>query len=126
MKKLIFVVALFLMAQGLMAQEDHPFRIQGLDTMRNRGWQLPDSMNHLVRWHSLNYRLPKVKARRMVTMTSIVVVEDAKFVNRRVDVFGDNRFHVGKRLVIFNGQAWKNSPFPDAYLDARTLSMPLP
>ena len=25
-----------------------------------------------------------------------------------------------------NGQAWNWSPFPDAYLDARTLSFPMP
>ena len=31
---------------------------------------------------------------------------------------------LGPRFTLSNGQAWNWSPFPDAYLDARTLSFP--
>ncbi len=33
---------------------------------------------------------------------------------------------IGRYIYISNGQAGNNGPYPDSYLDARTISLPLP
>ena len=44
----------------------------------------------------------------------------------RVTVIDNNTLRLGRHFTISNGQAWNNGSFPDAFLDARTISMPLP
>lgn len=44
----------------------------------------------------------------------------------RIVVLDNNVLRVSQRFSISNGQAWNWSPYPDAFLDARTLSFPMP
>ena len=58
-----------------------------------------------------------------VSMTSVILRPEPP---RKVTVIGNNTLHAGGHFTVSNGQAWNWSPFPDAYLDARTLSFPMP
>lgn len=46
----------------------------------------------------------------------------------RIAVLGNNTLRLNRRIRVelSNGQAWNWSPYPDAFLDARTLSFPMP
>ena len=44
----------------------------------------------------------------------------------RITVIDNNTLRLGQHFNLSNGQAWNWSPFPDAFLDARTLSFPMP
>ena len=58
-------------------------------------------------------------------MTSVVVIHKENLPSR-VTVIDNNTLRLGRHFTISNGQAWNNGSFPDAFLDARTISMPLP
>lgn len=45
---------------------------------------------------------------------------------RRVTVLNNLSLQIGGSIRITNGQAWLWSSYPNGYLDARTLSFPLP
>ena len=38
----------------------------------------------------------------------------------------DNMTLLGPHFVLSNGQAWNWGPYPDSFLDARTISLPMP
>lgn len=46
----------------------------------------------------------------------------------RIAVLDNNTLRLNRRIRVelSNGQAWNWSPYPDAFLDARTLSFPMP
>lgn len=44
----------------------------------------------------------------------------------RVYVLNNISLQIGGYVNLTNGQAWLFSPYPNGYLDARTLSLPLP
>ncbi len=44
----------------------------------------------------------------------------------RICVINNISLQIGGYVNLTNGQAWIWSPYPNGYLDARTLSMPLP
>ena len=56
--------------------------------------------------------------------TSVVQVHNRLPV--RIDVPLNTPRRIATSLWISNGQAWNWGAYPDAFLDARTLSMPLP
>ena len=66
-----------------------------------------------------------MKVKPSVTMTSVVVIQKENLPSR-VTVIDNNTLRLGRHFTISNGQAWNNGSFPDAFLDARTISMPLP
>ena len=94
------------------------------DSLRNK-FELPDSLAHLSPWKP-DYRAEgKMKVKPSVTMTSVVVIQKENLPSR-VTVIDNNTLRLGRHFTISNGQAWNNGSFPDAFLDARTISMPLP
>lgn len=58
------------------------------------------------------------------TETSVVQVRN--HLPERIDVPSNTPRRITHSLWISNGQAWNWGAYPDAFLDARTLSMPLP
>ncbi len=44
----------------------------------------------------------------------------------RLYLLHNGTLQIGSHLLLSNGQAWLWSPYPNGYLDARTLSFPLP
>lgn len=125
MKKLLFAAAALLAALTAMAQEPNPFDYIRRDTTRNRGFQLPDSLAHLSPWREDFRTVSPVRTKPKVSMTSVVVIQNENL-PARVTVIDNNTLRLGRHFTIGNGQAWNNGPFPDAYLDARTLSFPMP
>ncbi len=66
-----------------------------------------------------------VPVRPSVTMSSIVNVYN-KPMPRRVVVLDNNTLRVLRHIDISNGQASNWGDFPNSFLDARTLSFPVP
>lgn len=125
MKKMLIAAAALTMALAAMAQEPNPLDYIRRDSMRNRGFQLPDSLAHLSPWHDDFRTISPIRAKPKVSMTSVVVIQKENL-PARVTVIDNNTLRLGRHFTIGNGQAWNNGSFPDAYLDARTLSFPMP
>lgn len=123
-KSLIAVAALFL-SLAVSAQEPKKFDFARPDSTRTTGgFSLPDSLAHLSPWKQEYRTLPET-SKPAVSMTSIVAIPWENMPSR-VTVLNNNTLRLGPHFTISNGQAWNFSPFPDAYLDARTLSFPMP
>lgn len=133
MKRMIMMAAALFATLVLSAQEHRNFgivrpdsakRFELPDSLRAR-FELPDSLAHLSPWQP-DYRAKgKMRVKPSVTMTSVVVIQKENL-PARVTVLNNNTLRLGRHFTISNGQAWNNGSFPDAFLDARTLSMPLP
>lgn len=125
MKKMLIAAAALFVALTAMAQEPGPLDYIRRDTTRNKGFQLPDSLAHLSPWREDFRTMSPVRTKPKVSMTSVVVVQRENLPSR-VTVIDNNTLRLGRHFTIGNGQAWNNGSFPDAYLDARTLSFPMP
>jgi len=122
----MFILAVALLAAlAISAQEPNKFGLKKPDSPRSGKYELPDSLAHLSPWKP-DYRAEgKMKVKPSVTMTSVVVIQKENLPSR-VTVIDNNTLRLGRHFTISNGQAWNNGSFPDAFLDARTISMPLP
>ncbi|NAI90329.1 hypothetical protein GUB92_27990 [Escherichia coli] len=121
---MFILAAALLAALAISAQEPNKFGLKKPDSLRNK-FELPDSLAHLSPWKP-DYRAEgKMKVKPSVTMTSVVVIQKENLPSR-VTVIDNNTLRLGRHFTISNGQAWNNGSFPDAFLDARTISMPLP
>lgn len=123
MKKIILAAAALLAALTLSAQEPK-FNFSRPDSLRT-GFALPDSLAHMSPWKPDYETMEPLRVKPSVSMTSVVVIQKENLPSR-VTVIDNNTLRLGRHFTISNGQAWNNGPFPNAYLDARTLSMPLP
>lgn len=121
-KTIILAVALFA-AVAVCAQEGRNKGFRLPDSMRYDKLALPDSLAHMSPWHPAQKVSGFKPSKPSVTMTSVIVVETGKLPSR-VSVIDNNTLRLGSRFNLSNGQAWNSGPFPDAYLDARTLSFP--
>ena len=86
---------------------------------------VPDSLAHLSPWKTDFRTAAPMKVKPAVSMTSVVVIQKENLPSR-VTVIDNNSLRLGSHFNLSNGQAWNWSPFPDAFLDARTLSFPMP
>ena len=110
MRKMLLAAAALAVALAASAQEPKfDFR---RDSTRTSGFTLPDSM-------------APVRTKPTVSMTSVVVIQKENLPSR-ITVIDNNTLRLGQHFNLSNGQAWNWSPFPDAFLDARTLSFPMP
>lgn len=125
MKKMLIAALALFAALAATAQEPNPFGNFRRDTTRNKGFQLPDSLAHLSPWSEDFRTMSPIRTKPKVSMTSVVVIQNENL-PARVTVIDNNSLRLGRHFTIGNGQAWNNGSFPDAYLDARTLSMPMP
>lgn len=134
MKKMLILAAL-LFATVAMSQE-LKYKLPSRDTIRLKtDFVLPDSLAHMTPWKPDYKTMEPMKVRPAVSMTSVVVIPEDKRTSR-VMVLDNNTLYLGPHFIISNGQAWNwnpfrhstfnRSPYPDAYLDARTLSFPMP
>lgn len=125
MKKIVLLAASLVLAFAAGAQERKAPDFLRTDSTRMKGYRLPDSLSYLMPWKHEYRRLPEAKDNPVVSMTSIVAVPWENMPSR-ITVLENNTLRLGPHFTISNGQAWNWSPFPDAYLDARTLSFPMP
>lgn len=125
MKKLLLSLLFLIPILTAVAQERKTFRLQPEMPQRTEGFVLPDSLAHLSPWRP-QYTVPNpFKPRPAVSMTSLVVVPQHNR-PKHVNLLKNNTLRIRVRFNISNGQHWNHSPFPDAFLDARTISVPLP
>lgn len=133
MKRMFILAVALLAALAISAQEPNKFGLKKPDSPRSGKYELPDSLRnkfelpdslaHLSPWKP-DYRAEgKMKVKPSVTMTSVVVIQKENLPSR-VTVIDNNTLRLGRHFTISNGQAWNNGSFPDAFLDARTISMP--
>ncbi len=90
-----------------------------------REFRLPDSLAHLAPWQPDYRAMSPRRPNPAVTMTSVLLL-DKRRLPRRIVVLNNNAVQFGHHVVISNGQAWTNGSYLDAFLDARTLSFPMP
>ena len=120
MRKMLLAAVALAVAVAASAQE--PKFDFKRDTTRTSGFALPDSLAHMSPWKP-DYKT--VKTKPTVSMTSVVVIQKENLPSR-ITVIDNNTLRLGPHFTLSNGQAWNWSPYPDAYLDARTLSFPMP
>ena len=128
MKRMFILAAALLAALAISAQEPNKFGLKKPDSPRSGKYELPDSLrNKFELPDSLAHLSPEglMKVKPSVTMTSVVVIHKENLPSR-VTVIDNNTLRLGRHFTISNGQAWNNGSFPDAFLDARTISVPLP
>lgn len=123
MRKMLFAAVALVVALAASAQE--PKFDFKRDTTRLPGFTLPDSVAHLSPWKPDYRTMAPIRTKPTVSMTSVVVIQKENLPSR-VTVIDNNTLRLGGHFTLSNGQAWNWSPFPDAYLDARTLSFPMP
>ena len=123
MRKMLLAAVALVVALAASAQE--PKFDFKRDTTRLPGFTLPDSVAHLAPWKPDYRTMAPIRTKPTVSMTSVVVIQRENLPSR-VTVIDNNTLRLGGHFTLSNGQAWNWSPFPDAYLDARTLSFPMP
>lgn len=125
-RKMLFAFAALVVALTASAQEPNPFGFVPPDSLGTKEFTLPDSLAHYSPWRQDYRKAPRLEQLRpVVSMTSIIAIPYESLPSR-VTVLNDNTLRVTPHLTISNGQAWNWGIFPDSYLDARTLSFPLP
>lgn len=134
MKKLFIVLLALAIAGGVSAQESKKIVFQKRDSLRKEfihpdsthmEFTLPDSLAHMSPWRPDYRTMEPMKAKPVVSMSSVVVIQQENLPSR-ITVIDNNTLRLGRWFNVSNGQAWNRSPYPDAYLDARTLSFPMP
>ena len=123
MRKMLLAAVALVVALAASAQE--PKFDFKRDTTRLPGFTLPDSVAHLSPWKPDYRTMAPIRTKPTLSMTSVVVIQKENLPSR-VTVIDNNTLRLGGHFTLSNGQAWNWSPFPDAYLDARTLSFPMP
>ena len=123
MRKMLFAAVALVVALAASAQE--PKFDFKRDTTRKSGFALPASLALMSPWKPDYKTMAPVKTKPTVSMTSVVVIQKENLPSR-ITVIDNNTLRLGAHFTLSNGQAWNWSPFPDAYLDARTLSFPMP
>ena len=125
--KSILLAALLLTALPLSAQEPSlPPRPASSHSVSAAIPPMPDLRGPALAWAAeLLYVTPFRSTCPHLSTPSVTVLRP-KDLPRSVTVFDDNILRLPRRFLLSNGQAWNHGPFPDSYLDARTLSMPLP
>ncbi len=119
-------IALFAVLAATAQLPERPIEFKP-DTVRHMtpGFTLPDSLAHMSPWKPDYRTMTPLKTKPAVSMTSVVVIQRENLPSR-VTVIDNNTLRLGPHFNLSNGQAWNWGPFPDAYLDARTLSFPMP
>lgn len=117
-------VAALVAAFTIRAQEPGKIVVERGDTIYG-GWEfyIPDSLARRTPWHPDYRNADAFTPRPVVSMTSVIVMPKLP---SSVMVLNNNSLRLGQNFTISNGQAWNWGPYPNSFLDARTLSMPLP
>lgn len=123
MKK--WMVFVLVAAVALPAAAQWPPEGDGHNSLPEYRFEVPDSLSRMTSWRP-SYELPARSAlmQPAVSMTSAILLP-ANRMPSRFD-FPENKVYRTPHVWISNGQAWNWGSYPDAYLDARTLSFPMP
>ena len=138
MKRHVFLVMAAVLALGLSARAQRPeldptlvepesraeFKPDTILRHTTPGFTLPDSLAHLSPWRPDFQPRSFMKTQPKISMSSVVEIQRENLPSR-VTVIDNNTLRLGPHFSVSNGQAWNWSPFPDSYLDARTLSFPM-
>lgn len=123
MKKWMVCVLVAVWAVSAVAQL--PPEVDGGKSLPTDHFEVPDSLSRMTSWRP-SYELPArpVLMQPSVSRTSAILLP-ADRMPSRFD-FPENKVYRTPHVWISNGQAWNWGSYPDSYLDARTLSFPLP
>lgn len=124
MKRILLLAWALTAALAAAADEPRIGAPERRDARRLPGLEFSDSLQRMVPWSPLNPELTPLEVRSVAPMSSVVVIRQ-KDLPRRVTVLDNNSLRLSPRFGVSNGQAWNWSPYPDAHLDARTLSFPM-
>jgi hypothetical protein len=127
MRKMLLLAVLAFAATLTATAQEHPNgRFERRDSTRiAEPFVLPDTIVHMTPWMPSYDVMAPIGSKPVVSMTSVVLAPKSKL-PARVSVFDASPRQLVRHVTISNGQAWNWSPYPDAYLDARTLSFPMP
>lgn len=125
MKKLLLFFVLLAACLQLWAQERRGLTLIRPDSTIKGGFTLPDSLAHLSVWKPDYRTMDPMVIKPSVSMTSVLVVQRENMPTR-VMVLDNNTLRLGDRFTLSNGQAWNWGPFLNSFLDARTISVPMP
>ena len=122
-----FSLLLALASHGAAPQETGSFPT---DSLRPTEWHVHyDStlLKHLTLLPTPSARplVGNLRIQPLVAGSSVLRIE-AKGLPTRVYVLNNVSLQIGGYVTLSNGQAWLWSPYPNGFLDARTLSVPLP
>ena len=106
------------------AQEPPTHAFGNADTPHAEESLFPDALVYPTPWHPDFMSVEPARPRPAVTMTSVAELRQESM-PRRIVVLNNNVLRLGEHVILSNGQAWHWGPFPDAFLDARTLSFPM-
>jgi len=95
------------------------------DSTGTGSFTLSDSLALLSPWSPDFRTMEPIRTRPAVSMTSVVELRQENL-PRRITVIDNNTLRLGEHFNLSNGQAWNWGPYPNSFLDARTLSFPLP
>lgn len=125
MKAWIAIVVAMVLGSSAWAQEERDtlrYKIDtrgGLDTLT---YSTPD----IRTWHPEDVTIDRHSVRPMISMTSLATGLRKEQPERVFIILPNNTLEAWGRVNVSNGQAWNWGPFPNSYLDARTLSFPAP
>lgn len=119
---MVVAVALSLSAWAQEKRDTLRYKIDvrgGLDTLT---YTVPD----IRTWHPEDVTIDRHSVRPMISMTSLVTGMHRERPERVFVILPNNTLEAWGRVNVSNGQAWNWGPYPNSYLDARTLSFPVP
>lgn len=128
MKRMLFLlVGAVLMADAALAGEPPLSRRRSLrpDSLRTATLPPSDTMETMLSWRPDYRYMEPMEVRPVVSMSSLVTVVSQP-VPSQVMVLDNNMLRLSRRFLLSNGQAWNHGPYLNSFLDARTLSLPLP
>ena len=126
MRRILYVAA-FITTLSVAGQEPTIPSRRSLrpDSMRTATLPLPDTMEQMIPWQSDYRYMEPLETHPVVSMSSLLTVIE-EHLPAQVTVLDNNMLRLNRRFLLSNGQAWNHGPFLDSFLDARTISMPLP
>lgn len=126
MRRILFAAALFATLAAAAQEPTLPTRrTSRRDSLPAARLPLSDTMETMIPWQSDYRYMEPLETHPVVSMSSLMEVF-REHLPARVTVLDNNMLRLSRRFLLSNGQAWNHGPYPDAFLDARTLSMPLP
>lgn len=126
MRRILLVAALFATLAVAAQEPTLPTRrTPRRDSLRAATLPLSDTMETMIPWQSDYRYMEPLETHPVVTMSSVMEVFE-EHLPARVTVLDNNMLRLSRQFLLSNGQAWNHGPYLDSFLDARTLSMPLP
>ena len=121
----VFAIALAVAALPAAAQEP-PLRTPDRDSPRFEDPQLPEGPQFSAAARPDYTVMAPLPTHGVAALPDVFLPR--KSLPGRIAVLDNNTLRLNRRirLELSNGQAWNWGSFPDAFLDARTLSFPMP